>query len=1009
MAKKYPEQVAIDNMQFRKSPSELYLELQPQAGKDEVAKYLDEHKVLVQSEPKPTDRRCVTIRKFNKMSIRSKWLTRTAGRKENIDALIEQFEKDKPTLLVSPVYSRTDLNYPNGFAFSDQIIIRIEDRAAPKELEKVFHDLGVARVEGAKGNLGKGMMLLRLVDSKKQNVHEVAQQLAKQKLIESAHVDMVQLHQAVAAVPNDTYLPSQWNLRNVGQTMSDGNVATAGCDIDVEPAWDISKGSPLVVIAVLDTGFDLSHPDLLPHFVQPERWYDAVTGTNTPNDDYGHGTCCAGIAAALTDSLTGQGIAGVGWNCRILPIRMMSGGSILYESRVLNALNHVLTHHVNVVSMSWKWDGVHSNIDVRLQDCFDAGIVLVAASGNDAPTHPDSIRYPASNPNVIAVGATNENDRRCKGGLNQDWGNPLQGSQYGPQLSVVAPGVHTWATDMRGTGFGYNNVQGGGDPAGDYFEDFGGTSGATPHVAGLAGLILAYNPTLTPAQVRAVIENTADDLVGDPAEDVAGWDKFMGHGRINAHAALVETQTNHPFNPVDVFIRDSLADTGAEPNTGGGLSASPDIIVRKTAVANPQVDFANMSVDPGSDKVEIGNDNFVYIRVHNKGAAAANIHARIYFANLFTTCGPDLWQYLGQLDFYNVPAGASAVSDALVWKNVPDPGTVPHYCLIASIEGPRDPHPDPTGISSGTQYMQFMQAHNNICYRNLTFENVLPDTALPLNFFIGGFAAQDKFDLRIVKEGLARRANVNVKLARSMFKSPKIQLEDAVERLERPLKGFHLFELKKGDAQPAIKGFTPARRELAQLEFFVPQDAKPGEEYRLIVQQVLKEQVIGAFQIAGKVLDRTQTRFIAVRGTHLVHKADCKCLTDANKRAWVPFESLDAARNAGYDMALDCLKQPFTGKDISRRLERRVLNFVNEVELAEDLNKAVAQVLGEGYFDARYGKEEARKRGHSIGIDVATNILEARDRVMRFSKLPQIETVKGLSPDRFVDLVNAFK
>ena len=996
-------------MQFRKSPSELYLELQPQAGKDEVAKYLNEHKALAQSEPKPTDRRCVTIRKFNKMSVRSKWLTRTAGRKENIDALIEQFEKDKPTLLVSPVYSRTDLNYPNGFAFSDQIIIRIDHRAVPKELEKVFHDLGVARVEGAKGNLGKGMMLLRLVDSKKQNVHEVAQQLGKQKFIESAHVDMVQLHQAVAAVPNDTYLPSQWNLRNVGQTMSDGNVATAGCDIDVEPAWDISKGSPLVVIAVLDTGCDLSHPDLLPHFVQPERWYDAHTGTHTPNDDVGHGTCCSGIASALTDSLTGQGIAGVGWNCRILPIRMIwNFGYTSSESVILNALNHANTQHANVISMSWHWDGAQSNINLSLQDCVNAGIVLVAASGNDAPTHPDQVNYPASNLNVIAVGATNENDRRCKGGLNQDWGNPLQGSQYGPQLSVVAPGVHTWATDMRGTGLGYNNVQGGGDPAGDYFEDFGGTSGATPHVAGLAGLILAYNPTLTPAEVRAIIENTADDLVGDPTEDVAGWDKYMGHGRINAHAALVEAQTNHPFNPVDVYIRDSLSDTGAEPYTAWPLCESPDIILRKAAVPNPQLTFADMTVDPGSNLPEFGSDNYVYVRVHNKGTTAANIHARIYSAFLNTAAGPDHWQYLGQIDFYNVPAGASAVSDALMWT-VPVPVPVEHYCLIASIEGPRDPHPDPTGISSGTQYMQFIRDHNNICYRNLYKDDLLAGTSLPVNFFVGGFAAQDKFDLRIVKEGLARRGKVNVKLARTMFKGPKIQLEDAVERLERPLKGFHFFELKQDAVQPIIKGFTPARRELAQLEFLVPEDAKPGEEYRLIVQQLFEGRAIGDFQIAGKVVDRTQTRFIAVRGTHLVHKTDCKCLTDANKRAWVPFESLDAARNAGYDMALDCLNQPFTGKGISRRLERRVLNFVNEVELAEDLNKAVAEVLGEGYFDARYGKEEARKRGHSIGTDVATNILEARDRVMRFSKLSQIETVKGVGPDRFIDLVNAFK
>jgi subtilisin family serine protease len=224
---------------------------------------------------------------------------------------------DKPLSIASPVYFREDLKEPNGFAFSDQIIIRFDEKTSEKVLQKLFSELGVEKVEGPRGNLGRGMMLLHVLDKKKQNTYEVAQQLAKSKLIQSARADMIQLHQATLAIPNDTYFANQWNLRNTGQTMSDGNIGTAGCDINVEQAWDISKGSPLVVIAILDTGCDLSHPDLLPHFVQPDRWYDANTGTSSPNDDLGHGTCCAGIASALTNSLTGQGVAGVGWHCRI--------------------------------------------------------------------------------------------------------------------------------------------------------------------------------------------------------------------------------------------------------------------------------------------------------------------------------------------------------------------------------------------------------------------------------------------------------------------------------------------------------------------------------------------------------------------------------------------------------------------------------------------------------------------------------------------------------------------
>jgi hypothetical protein len=445
------------------------------------------------------------------------------------------------------------------------------------------------------------------------------------------------------------------------------------------------------------------------------------------------------------------------------------------------------------------------------------------------------------------------------------------------------------------------------------------------------------------------------------------------------------------------------------PYANWPLCLSPDVIVRQTAVANPQVAFADMTVDPGSDNVEIGNDNYIYLRVQNKGAMTANVHARVYCAPLNTTCAPDLWQYLGQMDFYNVAAGGSAVSDALVWHNAPDPGAIGHYCLIASIEGPRDPHPDPSGITGPTQYMQFIRDHNNICYRNLTFQNLMPDTAFPLNFMLGNFlGSQVKYDLRIVKEGLALGAKVVVKLARPMFRDAHIAVEHAVEQLKKPLRGYHTFEL---DAvrEPVIKGFVPGKRQLAQLELQVPANAKPGDTYRLMVQQLFEGQVIGDFVLAGTVIDPAKAKFVAVRGTPFVHKSGCKCLTAENKTAWLPFDSVAAARGAGYDTALDCLNQRFAAKDVSRHLVRRVLNIVNEVELPEELNQIVAETLGKAYFEARYGQAEAKKRGYSIGVELAKRILEARDAITRFTTLEQIETAKGMAPDRFIDLVNAFK
>jgi hypothetical protein len=523
--------------------------------------------------------------------------------------------------------------------------------------------------------------------------------------------------------------------------------------------------------------------------------------------------------------------------------------------------------------------------------------------------------------------------------------------------------------------------------------------------------MLGYNPTLTPAQVRNIIENTADDMVGDATEDVAGWDKYMGHGRINAHAALLEVQTSHPYTPADVYIRDSLTDAGIEPYIGASLCHSPDIIIRKSAVANPQTDFANMSVDPGSDNVEIGNDNYIYIRVHNKGTTTTDIHANIYFAPLNTTCAPDLWEYIGQLDFYNVPAGADAISDALVWEHVPDPGAVGHFCLISSIEGAQDEHPDPAGISNASQYMQFIRDHNNICYRNVVFEDVLPDSTLSLNFFIPGFPGADtKFDLRVERDHLDIGANVDIRLHQSMFKDTRAHLDSVVERVDRKYNGARTFRFI-GEKQTAIKNLVvkPGVRIPAKLYLDMPKDAVPGSQYKLAVQQIYEGEVIGEFHVEGNIVDPKKVKFIAIRGESLVHKAGCKCLKGRDKQHFVPFNSLQSAKSSGYDMALDCLDQPFTAKDVSSRLSRKVLGLINKIELPEDLKDALKVNMSKEYFEKRYKKDVAKKQSEKLVTNIAKNILDARDELGRFTSLEQLDEVKGIGSDEFMDLVNLFK
>ncbi len=331
--------------------------------------------------------------------------------------------------------------------------------------------------------------------------------------------------------PNDTHYPEQWGMENTGSNPPDGN-GTADADMDASAAWDISQGDSQIVIAIIDEGVELDHQDLdgkiVADFSPIPR--DSDAGPNNSWD--AHGTNCAGIAAAETNN--GMGIAGVCPNCSLMPIQIAysktsSSGWTTQDSWIADGITWAVDHGADVLSNSWGGGSSSSLINDAITYAITIGrdglgipILFAAGNGNT------SIIYPASNNDTIAVGATSPCDERknpssCDG---EDW----WGSNYGSALDIVAPGVEWWSTDLEGSA-GYSS--------GNYFDHMNGTSSATPAAAGLAGLILSYRPCLTEAEVQEILQDSAEDLVGPSIEDKAGWDKYMGWGRINAHNALL--------------------------------------------------------------------------------------------------------------------------------------------------------------------------------------------------------------------------------------------------------------------------------------------------------------------------------------------------------------------------------------------------------------------------------------------------------------------------------------
>lgn len=284
--------------------------------------------------------------------------------------------------------------------------------------------------------------------------------------------------------PNDTLYPGyQADMRLIG----------------MPSAWSITTGSPAVVVAVLDTGYELTHPDLQGI---PTVWpYNARTGSKNVTDGYGHGTHVAGTIAAATNN--GKGVAGMAPGATIMPVKVLDANGYGYWSDFLEGVDWARTHGASIVNLSLG-SGLSASQVAAFQPTFtaawQAGVMVIAAAGNNSNSTPF---YPASFTNVISVSATNNNDTKANF------------SNFGPMVDVAAPGVAITSTYRDGT-----------------YKSMGGTSMATPHVAGLVALIRSIHPDYTLAEVETALKNTARDL-GAP-----GRDDYFGHGRIVAPAAL---------------------------------------------------------------------------------------------------------------------------------------------------------------------------------------------------------------------------------------------------------------------------------------------------------------------------------------------------------------------------------------------------------------------------------------------------------------------------------------
>lgn len=416
-----------------------------------------------------------------------------------------------------------------------------------------------------------------------------------------------------ATIPNDPYFSKQYYLYNTGQTINDGRSGTSGADIKVTAAWDITKGSNNVKIAIIDNGVEGNHPDL------PSSKQLRLNGSNTclsqhannnPNDpepyaDEAHGTAIAGIINAAHNN---EGIAGICPDCKIMPVRYVIGYAQSYH---VKAFDFAVQNGADIISSSISYGPPgYPAIKTAYENAVKAGVLICQSVGNTANRINNDNGYPlypsAYNlEHVISVGSSNRYDKQSNYSPTTDAVTLTATSNHSFYDRIQDDSWDIWTTD-RINNLGYNSWPGppfimtnfpaqyeilpnSGTNNLQYTGRFGGTSAAAPQVAAVAGLMKSVNQCLGVSQMNDILVHTTDMVGGYSYFPSNTYESFrgdilkanhspqLGHGRINAYKAVKAAQDVYKSG-LDLYIKDNEFDFGDKKSSGG--DKSPDIWVR---------------------------------------------------------------------------------------------------------------------------------------------------------------------------------------------------------------------------------------------------------------------------------------------------------------------------------------------------------------------------------------------------------------------------------------------
>ncbi len=492
---------------------------------------------------------------------------------KSLDEKLDEVRKKKEVAVGTHVYFAGDNGKP--MVPTGEIFIIFQPDVDPEEQKMVMDEYHLQLVERRSPE-----QIIVKVTKNSPNPIKVAGLLQQTSLVKFAEPDLdMLLDEYDLSLPTDTYLADEWHLKNEGYIASGRYSTKKGADAKVIDAWSRMNnlGSPDVVVAVIDNGIDISHPDLKNKVYRPFDLWTQSDRLTDGDPTFTHGTPCASLAVAIAN---GQGMVGVAPNARFMPV---SGTS--YSVRATEQMfEYCAQNGADVISCSWGTTDPRYSLNSLKEEAIakaakkgrnGKGCVVLFAAGNEGL---DYVNFYAAHPDVICVAACDSKDRYASY------------SNQGMEVTVCAPSngdfplvaARAWwdsGTTVRGDG-PWKYWADGVDRPGPY-KHFGGTSGATPIVAGVCALILSANPNLTAREVKDILKQTADKI-GDPSEYTNGHSRKYGYGRVNADKAVAEA----------IRRKDGTSGTIAPPSEVSGPITSGQGLFRFSVEKQPSQGYS---------------------------------------------------------------------------------------------------------------------------------------------------------------------------------------------------------------------------------------------------------------------------------------------------------------------------------------------------------------------------------------------------------------------------------